>query len=82
MHEISHLLIGHKPSRFDITEDNLLLLRYCDGDQEEEANWLAGSLLLPREALLHIRRKKLSDAEATKLYHTSKQMRVSSLRSG
>ncbi len=74
MHELAHLLIGHKPSRFDISEDNLLLLRYCDGDQEAEANWLAGALLLPREALLHIRRKKLSDADAAKQYHSSKQM--------
>ncbi|MGH9461481.1 MAG: ImmA/IrrE family metallo-endopeptidase, partial [Vicinamibacteria bacterium] len=55
MHELSHLVIGHDPSRVDVTEDGTLLVNTYDGDQEDEANWLAGTLLLPRPALIHIR---------------------------
>jgi len=64
MHELAHVLRGHTPARIDITEDGSLILNTYDRDQEDEANWLAGCLLLPREALLHIRgaRSDLSSA--------------------
>ena len=32
----------------------------CDTAQEEEANWLAGCLLLPRVALVHDLKKRMS----------------------
>lgn len=54
MHELAHILLGHTPTRVDVSEDQQLLLRTHDGDQEDEANWLAGCLLLPRPALLAI----------------------------
>lgn len=74
MHEISHIIIGHKPSRVDLTEDGLLVLNTYDKDQEQEAGWLSGCLLLPRDALLLIRRKRLKTFAAKKIYGVSSDM--------
>lgn len=73
-HELAHLLIGHAATRVDVTPDNLLLLRNYDRKQEDEANWLAGCLLLPRPALLHIRKKELEIADAMRHYNVSREM--------
>jgi Zn-dependent peptidase ImmA (M78 family) len=51
MHELSHLLMSHRPARVDVSEDGLLMLNTYSKRQEDEAHWLAGCLLLPREAL-------------------------------
>lgn len=74
MHELAHLIIGHKPARLDITADGLMILCSYDKQHEEEANWLAAALLLPREALLHIRKRRLTDQEAAALYGCSVQL--------
>lgn len=74
MHEIAHILIGHDPARVDVTEDGLLILSSYDKQQEEEAKWLSGCLLLPREALLLIRRRKMDPETAARAYGVSDQM--------
>lgn len=74
MHELAHLLIGHNPARVDVTEDGLLILSSYDKQQEEEAKWLSGCLLLPREALLLIRRQRLDSETAARAYGVSEQM--------
>lgn len=56
MHELAHILLAHTPTRVDVSEDQQLLLRTHDREQEEEASWLAGCLLLPRPALFTILR--------------------------
>jgi len=53
MHELAHVLLEHSGSRVFVTEDGFALRDYND-KQEEEADWLAGSLLLPRTALQHL----------------------------
>lgn len=73
-HEIAHVIIGHEPARVDITEDGLLMLNCYDKKQEEEATWLSGCLLLPREALLLIRRQRMNDEMAKDKYGVSAQM--------
>jgi Zn-dependent peptidase ImmA (M78 family) len=55
MHELAHVLRGHSPTTVDVTEDGGLMLQSYDKIQEAEADWLAGCLLLPRDALLHIK---------------------------
>lgn len=74
MHEIAHILIGHDPARVEVTEDGLLFLSFYDKQQEEEAKWLSGCLLLPREALLLIRRRKMDTETAARTYGVSDQM--------
>lgn len=50
MHELAHVVLEHDASRVFITEEGFALRNYND-KQETEADWLAGSLLLPRVAL-------------------------------
>jgi hypothetical protein len=49
-HELAHLILKHEPSQVDRIGD--LTFFDCDAEQESEANWLAGCLLLPRPLLL------------------------------
>jgi Zn-dependent peptidase ImmA (M78 family) len=74
MHELAHVIIGHTPARVDITEDGALILNTYDRQQEDEANWLAGSLLLPRDALMWIRRQRFDLQAAAREYGVSLQM--------
>jgi Zn-dependent peptidase ImmA (M78 family) len=74
MHELSHLIIGHEPARVDITEDGLLILNTFSQKQEDEAKWLSGCLLLPRPALLAIRRQRLEESAAAKRFGVSVPM--------
>ena len=74
MHELAHILIGHKAGRIDITEDGGLILNTYDRSQEDEANWLAGWLLLPREALLWILQQRLEPDVAALQYGASLAM--------
>jgi len=74
MHEIAHIIIGHEPARVDVSEDSILLLNTYDKTQEEEADWLCGCLLLPRSALLKIKRLKLSPEKAAEEYGVSSDM--------
>jgi hypothetical protein len=52
MHEIAHVQLRHAPSHVQMTDDGLLLVSEYPKDLEEEADWLAGALLLPRAALV------------------------------
>jgi Zn-dependent peptidase ImmA (M78 family) len=74
MHELAHIVIGHEPARVDITEDGALILNTYNREQEDQANWLAGCLLLPRDALLWIKRQGLEAHEAAKQYGVSLTM--------
>lgn len=74
MHELAHRIRNHEPEEMSISAEGLMLLRAYDKEQEEEADWLAGVLLLPRDALVHIRRQGLSDEEVIAEYGVSKRM--------
>jgi Zn-dependent peptidase ImmA (M78 family) len=74
MHELSHILLGHKLTSAGISSEGYLIPTIYDQDQEDEANWMAGTLLLPRPALLRIRNDGLTDNDAMSLYSVSKEM--------
>ena len=59
-HELAHVVLGHQPARMIMSPDGSLVMRSYDQKQEEEASWLGWALLLPREALLSLRRKKVA----------------------
>ena len=80
MHELSHLILAHTAARMDVSADGVLLLSIHDRTQEDEANWLSGTLLLPREALLNIRKQQLSDEAACRHYGCSQDMLTYRLR--
>jgi Zn-dependent peptidase ImmA (M78 family) len=73
MHELAHILLEHTPGNMFFGA-NGVALRSHDKVQEEEAKWLAGALLLPRESLFAIRRLKLTDEEACEKYAVSEAM--------
>lgn len=74
MHEIAHLLMEHKPGTVYIDPRTQMALRHYDPDQEEQANWLAACLLLPRAALLRIKNYGMDEADACHLYNVSLKM--------
>jgi len=73
-HEIAHIILGHEPSMMFMNSTSKMALRTYNEEQEEEANWLGGCLLLPREALIAIRRRGRSDDEACAEYGVSSAM--------
>lgn len=52
VHELAHVILGHAAARVDISEDGHLWLSTHGREQEDEADWLAAALLLPRDGLL------------------------------
>ena len=74
MHELAHIILGHELSSAGLSDDGHLVPSNYDQDQEDEANWLGGTLLLPRPALLAIRRRRLSDEEARREFLVSHEM--------
>lgn len=71
-HEIAHVLLDHELSKIDKLGDFEFLS--CDPDQEDEARWLSGCLLLPRELLLREARNRASAKEIAEKYRVSQQM--------
>jgi Zn-dependent peptidase ImmA (M78 family) len=68
-HELAHLLLGHTV-RNVATVGNFKLLT-CDAEQEEEADWLAACLLLPRPLLYAAARRGWGYARIADSYSTS-----------
>ncbi|MEV6287701.1 ImmA/IrrE family metallo-endopeptidase [Kribbella sp. NPDC051770] len=77
-HELSHLLLKHSVQQVETVGD--LTFFGCDPDEEQEANWLAGCLLLPRALLVvELRKRATADSIADK-YQVSTQMANHRLR--
>lgn len=71
-HELAHILLDHQVQ----TVERVGALKFltCDLEQEEEADWLAGCLLLPRELLFKAAKRGLSARQIADQYHTSEPM--------
>ena len=74
MHELSHIILGHELASACILDDGSLVPGNFNQDQEDEADWLAGTLLLPRPALISIRRRGISDSAACEEHIVSQDM--------
>ena len=74
MHELAHLLLGHDPTTVYVIGEEGLALREFDQPKEQEADWLAGVLLLPRRALLEIVNTDLDYETTCRRYGVSRQM--------
>ena len=64
MHELAHIILGHELASAMLTASGDFVPSNYDQDQEDEAAWLGGTLLLPRPALLWMRRQRQSGEEA------------------
>lgn len=71
-HELAHILLGHDLSRIEKLGGITFLS--CDPVQEEEAGWLSGSLLLPRDLLTAEVRRGLEAEAIAEKYGVSVQM--------
>jgi hypothetical protein len=77
-HEVAHLLLDHEMK--SVEKIGGVSFFTCDSEEEQEANWLAGCLLLPREAVMAAAHKGLDAAGIGALYDVSAQMAAFRLR--
>lgn len=71
VHEMSHLIRDHQPTKLITIPGSPFVLRTYDHEQEQEADWLAGCLKLPREALLWAVRRGMGDASIADHFRAS-----------
>jgi Zn-dependent peptidase ImmA (M78 family) len=74
MHELAHIIIGHTAHRMDFFDDDLSILNTHNKDQEDEAQWLAGCLLLPRIVVEDLVRNGFTIDEVKLKYGVSEDM--------
>lgn len=71
-HEASHLLLDHKVR--EVEQVGGFSFFTCDPDEEQEANWLAGCLLLPRDLLVRSLKSGMDAAAIAETNTVSIQM--------
>jgi Zn-dependent peptidase ImmA (M78 family) len=76
MHELAHIILGHELVSVQFTKESELVPKTYGQDQEDEAAWLGGTLLLPRPALLWMRRKSLSNDTAATYFKVSPELLI------
>ncbi len=74
IHELAHIILDHDPGKMIMSQDGTMVMRSYDRKQEEEANWLGWSILLPREALLSAMRLRLSNSQIAKKYGVTEDL--------
>ena len=68
-HEVAHLLLNHSVKTVETIGGVSFFA--CDADEEQEANWLAGCLLLPRPLLLHAAKRGIDPGAIAEAYNVS-----------
>src|ERR1017187_10463520 len=77
-HEVSHLVLKHEMKTVETIAG--LTFFTCDPEEEQEANWLAGCLLLPRRLLYLAARRGMRAPEISEQFNVSEQMAAFRLR--
>ncbi|HEX8197857.1 MAG TPA: ImmA/IrrE family metallo-endopeptidase [Pyrinomonadaceae bacterium] len=75
-HELAHFLLEHQPAKLILSSNEPLeevWMRSFDQKQEDEANCLAWSLLLPRDGLIRSLHR-MTEAEIAEHYGVSEQL--------
>ena len=70
-HELAHIELRHTPARVEVSKSGLLLLSDYSDEQEQEADWHAGALLVPRAGLIHHRARHKSTEDIAQHYGIS-----------
>jgi Zn-dependent peptidase ImmA (M78 family) len=68
------LILGHEPAKLIMSHDGSLVMRSYDQKDEDEANWLAWSLLLPREGILTCKRQGLTVIEIAERFGVTESL--------
>ena len=71
IHELAHIMLEHDPATVVFSQDGQMATRTFDQKQEDEANWLGWTLLLPRVALVAARRRRMSARAIAQEYGVS-----------
>ena len=77
-HEVAHILLEHTVK--EIEQVGGLSFFTCDADEEQEANWLAGCLLLPRRLVYMANRRGLDARAIASQCGVSEQMAAFRIR--
>lgn len=77
-HEVAHILLEHEVKAVEHVGSFSFFT--CDPDEEQEANWLAGCLLLPRPLLVRAAGRGLTPAQVAEANGVSEQMAAFRLR--
>ena len=77
-HEVAHIMRKHEMKTVETVAG--LTFFTCDAEEEQEANWLAGCLLLPRRLLYLAARRGLRAPDIAEQYNVSEQMAAFRLR--
>jgi len=70
-HEIGHVVLKHEPAKMYVTPDDLIMMSEYNPIHEEEATWFAGAILVPRDALLDVAARGLTDSAAADYFGVS-----------
>lgn len=76
-HELAHFLLEHDPAKLVLSEGKSLeqiWLRSYDQKQEDEANCLGWTLLVPREGLFRLYKRRMSQKEIADRFGVSEQL--------
>lgn len=73
-HELAHIVLKHVPAKVNLSESGHLMLSEFLKEDEEEADWLAATLLLPRDVLFEKRERNRSIAQIAADMGVSKQL--------
>lgn len=79
-HELAHLILNHATDRTQLSHEGLLFRGTFDHEQEVEADWLGGCLLVPRDGLLKARRRTPNEHALATQFGVSVDMIVWRLR--
>jgi Zn-dependent peptidase ImmA (M78 family) len=71
-HELAHLLLRHEMRVPERVGDYVFFTG--NPDQEDEANWMAGAILLPRQAVLKAVLRGMNAAALAEHYQTTEEM--------
>lgn len=80
MHEIAHIVLEHQPAQMVTSPNGLMFLDNYSTEQEDEADWLAAALLIPREAALKVLAQNADVKDAARYFCVSEslmKMRIS-----
>jgi Zn-dependent peptidase ImmA (M78 family) len=67
-HELAHIILKHEPSQVFVTADGVMMMADYNKTNEDEADCLAGTLLVPREALLNLLDRGYSDEQLAEFF--------------
>lgn len=73
MHELAHLLLGHKPEQLGFINAKYVSRTYSKR-QEKEAEYLGGCLQIPSVGIDFVRRNRLNKVQIAQYFGASEQM--------